>query len=209
MNVNDLLTSTLKLKGNEASVLLAKELSFSKDKVSIKKLVVNLNNKDKKIQSDCIKTLYEIGYLNPELISDFHAEFIQLLKSKNNRLVWGGMIALATITDLRHKEIFDSLDKIMETINRGSVITIDNGVEILAKLNKHDNYFNTTDPLLADQLWKCPIKQLPQYIEKAQVSITKKNKKIFITIIEKRKSECQSDSQVKRLEKSLKRIEKV
>ena len=86
MNVNDLLASTHKLKRNEANVLLAKELSFSKDKGSIKELVLNLNNKDRRIQSDCIKTLYEIGYLDPELIADFHAEFIQLLKSKKTHV---------------------------------------------------------------------------------------------------------------------------
>ena len=39
------------------------------------------------------------------------------------------MIALAPIVDLRHKEIFASLKEIIKTVNKGSVITIDNGVE--------------------------------------------------------------------------------
>ena len=168
-----------------------------------------MNNKNKNIQSDCIKTLYETGYLNPELIADYYAEFIKLLTSKNNRLVWGGMIALSTITDLEHKEIFAVLGKIMETVEKGSVITIDCGIEILARLNRHGNYFNTTDPLLIEQLWKCPIKQLPMYIEKSLVSIQKGNKAIYQTIIEQRKSECDKDSQTKRLDKSLKQIHKL
>jgi hypothetical protein len=209
MTVLNLLASSQGLIGNDANILLAKELSISKDAGAIKELADNLNNKNKNIQSDCIKTLYELGYLNPELIADFHAGFIKLLASKNNRLVWGGMIALATVTDLKHKEVFASLDKIVETVNKGSVITIDSGVEILSRLNRHDEYFNTTDPLLIEQLWKCPVKQLPMYIEKAEISINDRNKEIYSTIIEKRKPECENDSQVKRLEKSLKKINKI
>ena len=54
----------------------------------------------------------------------------------------------------------------MGTVNRGSVITLDSGVEILAKLNLNFKYVNVTEHLLMDQLWKSPIKQLPMYIEK-------------------------------------------
>jgi len=208
MTIIKLLSSSQGLKGNEANIKLAKQISATENKNAVKELVENLTNKDKNIQSDCIKTLYELGYIKPEMIADYYTDFIKLLTSKNNRLVWGGMIALVTITDLRHKEIFVSLQEIVETINKGSVITIDNGIDILAKLNKHDRYFNTTDPLLIDQLWKCPIKQLPMYIEKSMKSINKKNKEIYATIIEKRKHECENDSQTKRLEKSLKEINK-
>ncbi len=57
-----------------------------------------------------------------------------------NRLVWGAMAALTTIVEIRHKELFESLDTIMEAVNHGSVITIDCGVEILAKLNRFNMY---------------------------------------------------------------------
>ena len=203
MTILHLLASTQGLKGNEANIVLAKRIALTDDKNAVKELVDNLNNKDKNIQSDCIKTLYELGYFKPELIEDYHTEFINLLTNKNNRLVWGGLIAVATIVDLRPKEIFDSLTKIMEAVRNGSVITIDSGVEILSRLNKHDDYFSTTDPLLIEQLWNCQIKQLPMYIEKAQVSINKANKDIYRAIIEKRKPDCENDSQIKRLEKSL------
>jgi hypothetical protein len=209
MTIIKLLASSQGLKGNEANIALARHISQTDNKNAVRELVENLGNKDKNVQSDCIKTLYELGYIKPELIADYHAEFIKLLTNKNNRLVWGGMIALATIAELRHKEIFASLKEIIKTINTGSVITIDNGVEILAKLNKYDAYFNTTDPLLIEQLWKCPIKQLPMYIEKSIGSIKKLNKAIYQSIIEKRKSECENDSQLKRLEKSLKQIQKI
>ena len=188
---------------------MAKEISDSNNKGAVRELVTNLSNKNKNIQSDCIKTLYEIGYIRPELIADYHSEFVKLLTSKNNRLVWGGMIALSAITDLRHAEIFDSLDIIMDTVSKGSVITIDAGVEILARFNKHAKYFNVTEPLLMEQLWKCPIKQLPIYIEKSIASIRKEGKEIYLTLIERRKKECDNESQTKRLDKSLKQIKNI
>lgn len=209
MTILNLLSSAQGIKGNEANILLAREISRSSNKSAIKELVNHLTNKNKNIQSDCIKTLYEIGYLKPELIANHHADFIKLLTNKNNRLVWGGMIAISTITDLKHKEIYASLGLILQTIEKGSVITIDCGIEILSKLNKHLNYFNTTDPLLIEQLWKCPIKQLPLYIEKSLVSINSNNKEIYQTMIEKRKTECNKDSQKKRLDNLLRQINNI
>jgi hypothetical protein len=209
MTTIDLLASSQGQKGNEANIALAREIAMTNNKAATKELIDNLRNKDKKIQSDCIKTLYETAYLKPELIADYHAEFLELLTRKNNRLVWGGMMALTKITDLRAREIFASLDLIMKTLEKGSVITIDCGVEILARLNTHDAYFDTIDPLLMEQLWKCPIKQLPMYIEKSMISINKKNKEGYQNIIEKRKEECERDSQTKRLNKALKLISKI
>jgi hypothetical protein len=209
MSVIKALSSSLGQKGNEANIALAKEIAETENRDAIKELVDNLNNKDKKIQGDCIKTLYETAYIKPEMIVEYYLNFLDLLTSKNNRMIWSGMIALLTITDLKYKEIFSSLELIMTTIEKGSVITIDCGVEILAKLNKHSKYFDITDPLLIEQLWKCPIKQLPQYMEKSLISITKQNKEIYQNIIEKRKHECDKDSQKKRLEKVLKQINKL
>ena len=209
MSVINMLSSSQGLKGNEANISLAKEIFATNNKVAVKELVENLTKNNKNIQSDCIKTLYEIGYLKPELIADYQGEFIKLLKSKNNRLVWGGMIALSTITDLKHAEIFDSLNIILDTVNKGSVITIDAGVEILARLNKYAKYFKVTEPLLMEQLWKCPIKQLPMYIDKSIASIRKDGKEIYLTLIERRKKECDNDSQAKRLDKSLKQIKNI
>ena len=207
MTVLKLLSSSLGQKGNEANIALAKEIAETENHEAIKELVENLINKDKKIQVDCIKVLYETAYLKPQMIAEYYSDFLALLTNKNNRLVWGGMIALMTITDLKHKEVFSALDLISETIERGSVITIDCGVEILAKLNKYKEYIDKSEPVLIEQLWKCPIKQLPQYMEKSVISLTEQNKEIYQNIIEKRKSECDKDSQVKRLDKVLKKIE--
>ena len=209
MTVINQLSSSLGQKGNDANITLAKEIAETEDSNAIKELVENLKNKDKKIQADCIKTLYETAYIKPDLIANYYTEFLDLLSSKNNRLVWGGMIALATITDLKNKELFESIDLISDAVNKGSVITVDSGIEIFAKLNKHSEYQDKVENLLTDQLWKCPSKQLPQYMEKSTISINEKNKEIYQKIINVRKAECEKESQVKRLDKVLKLIEKI
>lgn len=209
MTVINKLSSSLGQKGNDANIALAKEIAETENSNAIKELVENLGNKDKKIQADCIKTLYETAYIKPDLIAEYYADFLGLLSSKNNRLVWGGMIALSTIADLKSEELFESMDLISDTVNKGSVITIDAGVEIYTKLNKFSKFQAKTENLLTDQLWKCPIKQLPKYMEKSSISINEKNKEIYQKIINERKAECEKDSQVKRLDKVLKLIDKI
>jgi hypothetical protein len=209
MSLLNALSSSRREKGNDANIALARKIVETEDHSAIKELVENLQNKDKKIQGDCIKVLYETGYIKPELIAAHYSDFLGLLSSKNNRLVWGGMIALTTIVNLKPEEIYRSLELFMKTIEKGSVITIDCGVIILAALNQYDEYFDQTDPLLAEQLWSCPIKQLPMYMERSLICIRKKNKEIYQNIIEKRLHECDKSSQEKRLIKVLNKIKRI
>ncbi len=206
MSILKSLSSSIGRKDKEQNKKLAAEIANHDNIEAIKELITSLNSNDKNIQSDCIDTLYEVGYRKPELIADYHNDFFKLLDSKNNRLVWGGMIALSTITDLKHKEVFEVLDKIMIITDTGSVITIDNGVKILIKLTKNSEYFETTNYLLMKQLLKCPIKQLPMYSERTLECITDKNKPEFVQLLENRFPECEKESQKKRLEKILKRM---
>ena len=76
------------------------------------------------------------------------------------------------------------------------------GIEL--KLNKHSEYFETTNYLLMKQLLKCPIKQLPMYSERTLECITDNNKQEFVYLLENRFQECEKESQKKRLEKILK-----
>lgn len=97
---------------------LARELAESKDKKGIQEIAENLGHKNQNVQSDCLKVLYEIGYLAPELIADHVDEFLKLLKSKNNRMVWGSMIALATIAELKPREIWKHVDDVTSANSR-------------------------------------------------------------------------------------------
>jgi hypothetical protein len=203
MSIIELLASSQGSSKSDANIALAKEIASSGHGEAVAELVELLHHKDRNLQSDAIKTLYETGTRNPELIAPYYAEFLAMLTSKNNRLVWGAMIALSSIALIRHVELFESLDAIVDAVNKGSVITIDSGVDILAKLNGFDAYHNTTDPVLMDQLSVCPIKQLPTYAGKAIEFIGKHSPEGYRNNITNRMNECEKESQRKRLEKLL------
>jgi hypothetical protein len=116
------------------------------------------------------------------------------------------MSALDTITLVNPKDIFSYLSKIIKAIDNGSVITIDHGVSILAKLVSMREYENIAIPLLIEQLKKCPSKQFPMYIEKSVIAINQYNQKEFANVIEARLPELEKDSQKKRIEKILKKF---
>ncbi|NLW47884.1 MAG: hypothetical protein GXY86_11180 [Firmicutes bacterium] len=104
------------------------------DETPNQELVDCLFNADTAIRNDSIKVLYEIGEAQPELISAYTTDFIKLLTGKNNRLIWGAMTALATIAHLNPDPIFNEIDLIFDVIKKGSVITVDNGISVLAKV---------------------------------------------------------------------------
>ena len=122
-------------RGDEVpNQLLAKELAGTKNKEGIQEIADNLENKNKNIRSDCLKVLYEIGYLEPGLIADYVDEFLELLKSKDNRMVWGAMIGLASIASQRPNEIWASIDNVIRVMESGTVITMLWGMRVLARV---------------------------------------------------------------------------
>jgi hypothetical protein len=125
----------------EPNIELAKELAKTKNKKGIKEIVAGLNNPKEQIANDCIKILYEIAEISPELISEYAGNFIQLLKSRNNRLVWGSMTALSKIVPLNPDEAFKNLDIIVNAYEKGSVIIIDNSISVFAELIKADKKY--------------------------------------------------------------------
>jgi len=207
MSVTDLLASSLNRSDDKPNQELADGIIKSGRTDWVQELVANLSNKDKNIQSDCIKVLYEIGERGAaSMIAPYFETFGNLLESKNNRLVWGAMYALDSIASVSPAEIFSILPAISKAIDKGSVITIDGGVSILAKLAAIKEYSDTTFPLLAEQLKRCPAKQLPMYAEKSAKAINSGNKNQFISMIKERYSEMERDTQKKRLDKVLKSL---
>jgi hypothetical protein len=194
------------IKSDVPNQELAKELAEKHDLKGVEEIANNLNNNNPSIQSDCIKVLYEIGYLAPELISDYTDDFLSLLASKNNRLVWGGMIALSTVAGYKSDEIFTHLDLIKETMKKGSVITVDAGVKTLSIVaSKKDEYRQNILPYLFEHLTNCRSKEVPQHCEKIWIAVDKANKQKFIDMLESRLPEM-TPSQASRIKKVIKTV---
>jgi len=190
----------------EPNIELANMLAKTKNKKGIKEIADGLNSPTEQIANDCIKVLYEIAEIMPELVSDYAGVFIQLLKSKNNRLVWGSMTALSKIVSLNHNEIFKSLDIIVKAYEKGSVITVDNSISVFAGLVKADKkYGKTVFPIIIRHLEECRPKEVGQHAERAFVCVSKGNAEVFKETLLKRRGAL-TDAQKKRVDKILKNL---
>jgi len=207
MSVLEELATALGRRDEVPNQELARRIVRQRNAAAVKELVDNLANKDKAIQSDCIKVLYEIGEANPDLIAKYYQAFSKLLESKSNRLVWGAMIALDTITLKQSKGVHGMLPKILEVAdNSGSVIARDHAVGILAKLATLKPYKNDCVALLIEQLMRCPNNQFAMYVEMSAPVIDPDKRKRFRQVIETRMQELERESQKKRVAKVLKKL---
>jgi hypothetical protein len=181
---------------------LAGQIADEQDGNAVKELVANLGNKDAGVQSDCIKVLYEIGSLEPSLIAPYAKEFIHLLDNRNNnRLAWGAMTALDSITLEIPQFVYSNIPKIIRAAEGGSVITRDHAVGILIKLASISDYSEKASELLMKQLESCPGNQLPMYADNALPIINDRNRVAFVNTLTSRLGGIEKESKRKRVEK--------
>lgn len=187
---------------------LARELIANRDTDGIREVAEGLASKDSAIRADCVKVLYEAGYLAPELVAPYALEFVKLLKSRDNRLVWGGMIALSTVAPLAADALYPHLADIQKAFQAGSVITKDGGVLTLAGIAAANPAYNREIfPFLLEHLRTCRPKDVPQHAEKTLPAVNAENKAEFIAVLEKR-LEDMLGGQVTRVKKVIKQAEK-
>jgi hypothetical protein len=186
---------------------LAHQLAEAEDKAGIQEIAENLWNKNKSIRSDCLKVLYEIGYIRPDLIADYVSDFLKLLKDKDNRMVWGAMIGLTTIADLRPYEIWVKIDDVIIAVDKGTLITVVWGVKTIAHIAAADKtYHSKLFPILLSQLQKCIPRDVPMHAESILVAVDKTDSASFLAVLEKRKPEL-TTSQLARLNKVIKKVQ--
>ena len=208
MSVLNQLASSLGRRDEIPNQELAHDLAARKDRAGIHEIAENLWNKDKNIQADCIKVLYEIGYLEPRLIAGYTEDFAKLLRSKNNRLVWGGMTALAEVAKTNPEAVFNHLEEIKKAKETGSVITVDNAISTLALTAAKEEYNEVIFPYLLKHLSGCRPKEVPQHSEKALAAVNASNKADFIQVLENRLEDL-SGSGLARVKKVIKQANKI
>ena len=203
MSILPKLASSQERRDEEPNKELGRKLVKENDTAGIQEAADNLHHEDKRIQSDCLSVLEQVGHLNPALIENYAADFLKLITSKENRLVWAAMINLALIADRKPKEIFDNFEKIVRVMETGSVITIDNGIKVLARIAAASAEYNREImPFLFEQLRTCRSKSVPQYSESIAVAVNPNNQAQFIEILHYRMDHL-SDSQRRRVQKIL------
>jgi len=186
---------------------LAKELAETKNLTGIDEIAKNLWNKNKSVSSDCLKVLYEIGYINPDLISEYVDEFLKLLNSKINRMVWGAMIALATIAERKSAEIWANINDVTNAVENGTLITVVWGIKTLSRVaSTNKNYNEYIFPVLIDNLKKTISRDLLLHTESILPAVNSENKKEVLAVLDSRKSELKP-SQSARFKKLLRTLE--
>lgn len=202
------LASSLNRRDEQPNIDLAQRIVDENNSAAVAELVENLSNKSKDIRFDCIKTLYETGTRNPALIAEYANHFLNLLDSKENRLQWGGMTALSTIAQSKPAELFEALGKIIDTADKGTVVTRDHSMKIMAQLAQVGAYNEDVVPLMIEQVLASPVNQLPMYVEFTAPVIRSGQEEEFIAAIQTRLAELDLEPKRKRLEKVLRDLAK-
>ncbi|MFC7686190.1 hypothetical protein [Ureibacillus sp. GCM10028918] len=201
MTVLTKLASQLDRKDERPNIELARKLMEENDIEGVQEIIENLANRNRNIKTDCIKVAYEIGRVKPELICDYAEIFIDLLKSPNNRLVWGAMQVLSTIAEISAIALMKQLHTIKLAVKTGTVITTDKGILTLAKLASVNEYnHEEIFPFLIKHLKACRTKEVPQHAESILIAITHETKKEFKRVLMEREP-YMSKPQARRLQK--------
>jgi hypothetical protein len=186
---------------------LARDLAQNKDQAGIQEIAAQLWNKNKSVRSDCLKVLYEIGYIDPVLIADYADDFLRLLQDRQNRMVWGAMIGLATIAPLRPEKIGAALDDVLAAVEKGSVITVVWGIRTLSIVATADSSDRERIwPFLMQHLQRCGPRHVPVHAEDIARAVDSSNKDEFLSVLASRQAEL-SATQASRLKKVLRAVE--
>ena len=142
------------------------------DQAGIREIAEALWHREPNVRSDCLKVLYEIGYLKPELVAPYAGDFLKLLGSRNNRLVWGAMIGLSTVAEVAADEIYPHAAEIQRAMAGGTIITLDAGVLALSRLAATgDDRRTALLPYLLDFLRNCRPSDLPRHAERVLMAV--------------------------------------
>jgi hypothetical protein len=207
IDVTEALIANLHRRDEAMNVNLAARIAADYDHLAVNELVRLIHEKNKILQSDVIKVLYEIGAKQPALIAPFGETFVSMLSHKDNRLVWGALSALECIVLNNANLIYQHLSVIIEAAEKGSVIATDRAVGILIKLATQSNYTSQSLGLLLDQMYACPTNQLPMYAENALAVVKASTfKEDFRRMMVARLPEIDKASKRTRLEKVIRKL---
>jgi hypothetical protein len=205
MSIIPELSSQQGRKDDEPNKILGTKLVESRDLDGIKEVAANLSNPSRNIQIDCLGVMERVGLLTPELIEDYLDELITLAFSNDNRLVWQSLIIIAMIAEKKADQLITHLDQIKGLYDKGTVITRDNVIKILARIGAaKPDYARQVYPFLIEQLRICRSKSIPQYGESIQVMINSENQDVYLSVLRKRIHEL-TPAQQKRVDKILKK----
>lgn len=205
-SVIDQLASSLGQRDEKPNIDLAVKIADSGNEEQLNELFSLLAGKKPALRNDAIKVIYEVGERKPDMISNHVKDFIQLLQHKDNRMKWGAMTALSSISKTQPKRLVPFIVHVVDAMDAGSVITRDHGIFILSHIATLPKQHKDCMELLLEQLEKAPVNQLPMYAEKTAEVVTLPFVKPMVRILKARKDVMEIPSKAKRIEKVIKQL---
>jgi hypothetical protein len=207
MGVLDRLATALGRNDERPNIELAEALAAKPDPAAVRELVDALSTASAPVRSDAIKVLYELGERRPELLKGHAAAFFDTLRSRNNRLVWGAMSALAAAATIEAVVVAKRLPEILEAADKGSVIAKDKATSLLVRLAAA-GHGKTVLPILLDRLQDAAPNQFPTYAEEIATIVDPAGRRRLAAIIETRLPKVEGTAKIARLEKLLRKLAK-
>lgn len=205
-SVIEQLASSLGKRDEKPNIDLAVKIAKSGNEIQLNELFTILSRKKPALRNDAIKVIYEIGERKPEMICKHVKDFIALLKHKDNRMKWGAMTALSSISKTQPKLLVPFLVEVVNAMDEGSVITRDHGIYILANLATLPKQHKDCMELLLEQLEKAPVNQVPMYAEKTAAVVSPPFMKRMIAVLKSRADVMEVPTKAKRIEKVIKQL---
>ncbi len=197
------LASSLDRRDEHPNIELAIVLAQSGDQQAIDELFTIAISATKPFRHDALKTLYETALRNPQMLLPHLDQLIDLMQTKDNRMIWGAIQALDALTNLAPHYVASKLDIILDAADRSSVVAKDKTMSILSKLNGKHQYAKLVTPILLMRLTHAAPNQFPMYAEFAAATMPDTAISELVQIIKQRQKSVASPAKQKRLNKIL------
>ncbi len=206
MKITSRLASGQDRRDEQPNIELAEEIAKTENRAAVRDLLDIVQNGTRPLRHDAIKALYETAERKPHLLADNVAIFIDMLGSKDNRMVWGAMSALAALAAIAPEQLMASIETILEAADRSSVISKDKAMALLATLNTDPRYHDILMPVIFTRLMNAATNQTPMYAELTAPSLQPKDHKRFREVMETRIAAIPQPAKKARLEKLLRKL---
>lgn len=201
------LASALRHRNQQPNIDLALDLAQREDIAGVAELAALLTSGAKPLRHDAITTLYEVGAQKPDLITPHIEVFLQLLSSRDNRMIWGTLYALDAICVTVPKVMMANLDAILDAADRSSVIAKDKTMSILARLNSLEKFSPVVAPVILQRLRNAAVNQFPMYAELTAATIASQDKAALVKILKTRREAISYPAKKNRIDKLLHKLE--
>lgn len=130
------LGAVLGIRDTKADIALGQDIAARGAADEIAGLVELLD--DAKVASSAIKAIYECGYVAPRLLVPHLPRFRALMDCGNNRLVWGGTIAVWCVAMAAPEQVWPHRERLERCLQVGTVITQMSAVQALTTVAASD-----------------------------------------------------------------------